>query len=349
MTKNRLLAFILLLASQCACAQLFGNDKKLDSLKEFDGGEFQFQSVKNIYWQQIASQPRASILNQRKTWVPARLYMPSSTAGKVPAMVIIHGIGGLYMRDGRKRAYWDYAELLAKNGIAAVIVDSHGARDVGVTKVLGSTNVSVYTFVADAFAAADMLRSHTYIDPDRIGIMGFSKGGMTALLALDQRFTAALSSSGRPFALHLPIYPGCQNFPEKLRSTGAPVHMLLGERDNYTGTSGCSEIEAKLKAAGTPVTVITYPGALHSWDEDFSPIQINDVSSADCRWVLRDDGEVWGDGVHRLNTAADGQAYFRGCTKEAEIYIGRTEPANTLSRKAVVDIAKSTFSVTPQK
>ena len=343
MIRKLLTAAIFTLCGTGAFAQLFSNGSELSSLSDFKDGKFQFHSVKSIYWSQIVNEGRNYVDRSEKVWVPARLYLPKTTSTKVPAMVIMHGIGGLYMRNGQKRAYWEYAEMLVENGIASVVVDTQGARGVGVTNQLGSTEVSVYTFAADAFAAADMLRTHPAIDPDRIGIMGFSKGGMTTLLATDRRFVSSLSRSASMFKLHVPIYPGCQNYPENLQPTKAPVHMLLGEKDNFTGTSGCFEIEEKLKASGTPVKMTVYRGAYHSWDEDFLPIRIEDLSSEDCRWILKDGGGVWGGNKQPLNTAAEGQAYFRGCAKAAEIYAGRVEPANSEGRKAVLEIVRKAF------
>lgn len=172
--------------------------------------------------------------------------------------------------------------------------------------------------------------------------MGFSKGGMTTLLATDERFSV-LSKTSSPFKLHIPIYPGCQNFPENLRPTKAPVHMLLGEKDNFTGITGCYEIEKKLKAANTPVNVTEYRGAYHGWDEDITPFRSDDISSEDCRWILKDGGGVWSGDQKPLNNAADGQAYFKSCVKRATIFIGKNEAANKASRQAVIDITQATF------
>jgi len=342
-TKNLALVIFLALISMNSFAQFFGGGPELSSLNEFQDGKFKFQSVKSIYWSQIVSGGRAYVDQTEKVWVPAQLFMPKNSKGKVPAMVIVHGIGGLYNSSGHKRAYWEYAEMLADNGIAAIIIDSHGARGYGGTGQLGSTSVSVYSFVADAFAAADILRTHPMIDVNQIGIMGFSKGGMTTLLATDQRFVRSLSKSKSKFNIHIPIYPGCQNFPDKLQPTNSPVYMLLGEKDNFTGISGCFEIEEKLKTSNTPVKIITYKDAVHSWDENLSITRINDVSSEDCRWVLKDNGEVWGGNSKPLNTAEEGQSYFKSCVKQAEIYVGRVEPANTEGRKAVLEIVKNAF------
>jgi hypothetical protein len=118
---------------------------------------------------------------------------------------------------------------------------------------------------------------------------------------------------------------------------------LLGEKDNYTGISGCFEIEEKLKTSNTLVKIITYKDAVHSWDENLSITRVNDVSTEDCRWVLKDNGEVWGGNSRALNTAEEGQSYFKSCVKQAEIYIGRVEPVNTEGRKAVLEIVKNAF------
>ena len=63
----------------------------------------------------------------------------------------------------------------------------------------------------------------------------------------------------------------------------------------------------------------------------------------DCRWILKDGGGVWGGDNKPLNTGEEGQTYFKGCTKKADIFVGRVEPANTEGRKAVLDIIRATF------
>lgn len=342
--KHFFIAFALIFQATSSSAQ-FGSGSELKSLNEFKEGKFKFESVKSIYWYNISQEGYSAVEHGSKVWVSAQLYMPEKFSAKVPAMVIVHGIGGAYIRDGSKRIYWEYAEELARNGIAALIVDTHGARGVGVASQLGSTAVSVHTFVADAFAAADMLRTHPSIDALRIGIMGFSKGGATALLATDERYVNGLSRDQHGFRLHIALYPGCQTYPEKLRSTGAPVFMLLGEKDNYTGISGCFEIESKLKQAGTPVNMTVFEGAYHGWDENIPVMKQDDVASGECRWILTDQGSVMAgtSGGKVLKTAADNNGYFQSCTKKEDIFVGRNEKAFLASRRAVVDAVTSTF------
>lgn len=311
----------------------------LPDLRLFASGSFRFASVRTAYWGPAIKQGPNFLSLNTKIWVPATLYLPSNVTRPVPAMVVVHGIGGLYTRDGRRRAYWDYAAELAANGIAAVIVDTHGARGLGVADQAKQSEVPLYSFVADAFAAADMLRTHPAIDASRIGIMGFSKGGAATLLAVDKRLVTAFSTTQQPFRLHIAIYPGCQVYPRNPQPTGEPVRMLLGEKDNYTGTSGCREIEGSLQRSGGSVSTKTYPGAYHSWDEAIPTYRVDDLSSADCRWYLADSGEVEAGG-RVLNTTQENQTYLRSCLKQDVIYAGRNDTAARQSRAEVLELSR---------
>lgn len=132
-------------------------------------------------------------------------------------------------------------------------------------------------------------------------------------------------------------------FPREFATNKSASSHGTGRKDNFTGTTGCYEIKKKLKAENTPVNVTEYRGAYHSWDEDIIPFCSDDVSSEDCRRLVKDGGGVWGQDQKPLNNAADGQAYFKSCVKRALIFIGKNEAADKSSRQAVIDITKATF------
>ena len=50
------------------------------------------------------------------------------------------------------------------------------------------------------------------IDPARIGIIGFSWGGVVTLLSATRRVADALSGDGPAFAAHAAFYPVCWSF-----------------------------------------------------------------------------------------------------------------------------------------
>ena len=90
-------------------------------------------------------------------------------------MVIAHGSGGILA--GREDAW---AARLNGLGIATFVVDSFAPRGLSST-ARDQSRLSTMANLADALAALKLLATHPRIDPARIGVMGFSRGGQVAL------------------------------------------------------------------------------------------------------------------------------------------------------------------------
>lgn len=225
--------------------------------------------------------------------VTATLVLPAGT-GRVPAIVIHHGSGGV--SEARE---WHYARELVKLGVAALVIDSFTARGVRST-VRDQSTVTVLDMTGDAFAALARLAQHPRIDAERIGIVGFSKGGTVAVQTALARRAARALPEGPRFALHVAFYPGCSSHDYQPRTTGAPVIMLLGAEDTYVGVAPCTEYADKIRAAGSSVEVTIYPGAKHGFDgvRDYSNARGENWSGclfeehADGSWRERRSGEV---------------------------------------------------------
>jgi dienelactone hydrolase len=215
--------------------------------------------------------------------ITAELHLPPGT-GRVPAMIIQHGSGGVAAaREGR------YAREIVKLGVAALVMDSFKGRGI-VSTVADQSAVSSQDMAEDAFAAVRRLASHPRIAGDRIGILGFSKGGTVALLtALERRANRALPD-GLRLALHVALYPGCGSQYFKPKSTGAPIYLLLGGADTYVGVGPCQEYAAALKAEGAAIDVTVYPGAPHGFDGERSYRLANGENWSRCVFVEQPDG-----------------------------------------------------------
>lgn len=99
----------------------------------------------------------------------------------------------------------------------------------------------------------------------RIGVMGFSKGGIAALYAAFRPVTDAGSRDGRSFALHLAYYPWCGLRLRDPLTTGAPVLIQTGALDDLVPPQRCAGLIAasrgpkgscprtRLRSSGAPL------------------------------------------------------------------------------------------------
>jgi dienelactone hydrolase len=190
------------------------------------------------------------------------LFLPKDAApgAKVPAMVVVHGSGGVTdRREG------DWGRALSEVGIAVLAIDSFTPRGVRTT-IEDQTRVSSQQMLRDAYGARAFLAARDTIDAQRVGVMGMSKGGSVALDAADER----TQQSGR-FAVYVPFYPGCTFQYRNPRMKG-PMLMLIGANDDYTGVKTCAEYVERIRAAGASVELKVYPGAHHGFDGDTATI-----------------------------------------------------------------------------
>ena len=111
----------------------------------------------------------------RPARITASLHLPAENHLPAPCMVILTSSAGVQ----RHREHY-YAQALNEAGIAALVVDSFTGRGVRRT-VADQTLVSAAQMEGDAFAALALLRDDSRIGPERIGVMGVSKGGGAVL------------------------------------------------------------------------------------------------------------------------------------------------------------------------
>jgi hypothetical protein len=127
----------------------------------------------------------------QKTTIFGTLRLPKRATAPVPvpAMVIAHGSAGV----AHDREFW-WADHLNDIGIAAFVVDSFTPRSIRETST-DQTQLSTAANAADALAALRLLTTHPKIDPKRIGVIGFSKGGQSRSGRRSSRFGAPSSQT----------------------------------------------------------------------------------------------------------------------------------------------------------
>jgi dienelactone hydrolase len=178
----------------------------------------------------------------------------------LPTVILVHGSGGA----GAREAGW--AEHLNKLGIATFTLDSFTGR--GITNT-GENQALLprLAMVFDAYRALDLLAKHPRIDPSRIAIMGFSRGGQATLYSSLKRFRRLQGSAGVEFAAYLPFYAPCSTtYVDDIDVSDKPIRLFHGTADDYNPVTRCRPYVERLRAAGKNVQIFEYPGAHHVFD-----------------------------------------------------------------------------------
>ena len=223
-----------------------------------------------------------------------RLYLPPGPQPprSVPAVVLLHGSGGILA--SRELTY---APQLARMGVAALVVDTFGARrDRGTEFLERVLNITETMMLADAYSGLRFLAGRPEIDPRRIVLTGFSYGAMATMYAVYAQIANKLAppqANGERlrFAGHVAFYGPCIARFADSRTTGAPLLMLIGAADQIVDRSRCAEIAADMRAGGSRVESIVYPGAVHQWDGAFAPRLIG-RNLAGCSLRVERDGTI---------------------------------------------------------
>jgi dienelactone hydrolase len=203
---------------------------------------------------------------------------------KSPAIVALHGCGGLYSTGRSAKPFQlnprheDYAQLLAADGYVVLFVDSFSSR--GVASICTDKERKIrpqLERVKDAAAGLAYLAALPQVDAKRIGLLGWSNGGSTVLHTMDQQAKQAKNFSlaaGQQFSAAISFYPGCTGLNERgTWKSNAPLKLMLGGKDNWTPAAPCEALVASAKAQGQAVSVEVYPEAVHDFDAPHSALR----------------------------------------------------------------------------
>ena len=225
---------------------------------------------------EIVSFPGAEPSYQKRfataTWVEADLQVPQGSNGGIPAVIILHGSAG-YKKNGRGGFYSD---ALLKAGIATLEVNmfSQGDRPIRTDDNLSQVFGALY------FAA-----QHPMINHKKIGVMGFSWGGVLSLRLISKKLNELFNQNNKQilFAAHAPFYPACFahiRYKNKTsyyeRVTGKPIMLFYGGKDDYDLASNCPRFKSMLtKTAQKNFNLKFYPQATHGWDNQKRSLPYN--------------------------------------------------------------------------
>lgn len=272
--------------------------------------------------------------NGKAVTIAGELRIPRGATGRLPAVVLLHGSGGI---NGGNELW---AKHFNEMGIASFLLDSFSAR--GITST--STNQALLgrlNMILDAYRSFETLAAHPRIDPARIAVIGFSRGGQSALYASMRRFQQMWSPRA-VFALHLPLYASCTTtFIDDTDVTG-PIRQHHGQADDYVTVAPCRSYFKRLRAAGRDVQLIEYPGAHHGYDNPLGAKTPTVAKGSQSTRACTLKEETAG----RIVNATTGQPFtYKDPCIETDPHTGYNEAAANATRKAVKEQLRAAFKL----
>jgi dienelactone hydrolase len=220
----------------------------------------------------------------KPTILGGELRIPKPGTDKLPAVILVHGSGGLSASPDR------WARELNEIGVAAFILDSFTGRGI-VSTANDQSQLNSLAMMVDAYAALGQLAAHPRIDPARIAVMGFSKGAIASVYSSNERFRKMYAPGGVAFAAHIGLYTPCNvTYRDDTRTTGKPIRLFHGIADDYVSIVPCRAYVERLKKAEADVTLTEYPDAHHAYDNFTITAPIKNPDGQTTRNCLLEEG-----------------------------------------------------------
>ncbi len=218
------------------------------------------------------------------TKISGILYRPADAPAnqKLPLILFIHG-GPV----GQDEFSFDLSrQILSAAGYAVAAVNYRGSNGRGLDFTRAIIGDWGNKEVMDIMGAADYLVEKGIADADKIGIGGWSYGGILTnyCIATDTRFKAAASGAGS--SLQFTMY-GVDQYvtqyenelgtpwknPEKWMKLSypffkvdkikTPTLFMAGEKDFNVPSVGAEQMYQALRSIGIPTQLVIYPGQFH--------------------------------------------------------------------------------------
>jgi dienelactone hydrolase len=201
--------------------------------------------------------------NVKSAMVAGELRIPKPGTDKLPAVILVHGAGGVSSLHER------WVQELNSAGVATFLLDSFSGRGL-VSLVNDESQLDFLAGMVDAYRALGSLAQHPRIDSGRIAVMGFSWGAVAAVYSSNERFRKMYGPVNVEFAAHIGLYTVCNStYHDDDKTTGKPIRLFHGIADNWVPIEPCRDYVDRLKKSGADAVLTEYPNASHSYDAYF--------------------------------------------------------------------------------
>ncbi|MGY4575140.1 carboxymethylenebutenolidase [Bradyrhizobium pachyrhizi] len=279
--------------------------------------------------------------NGQPVTIAGELHIPKAGADRLPAVILLHGAGGM---GGVGGSIDEWSRALNQLGIATFAIDSFSGRGI-ISTILDQARLGRLNMVADAYRALDLLAKHPRIDPHRIAVMGFSRGGQSALYSAMNRLYATLGPANKlRFAAHVAFYPDCTTtYRDDSDVSDKPIRILHGTPDNYNPVAPCRAYVERLTSAHKDVKLIEFPDAYHVFDAPSlrTPLTLKGAATTrHCQLVEADDHQIVNHETQKPFSYAD------ACV-EKDPMLAYNEAASNQAHLIVRDFLTEIFQLKP--
>lgn len=177
-------------------------------------------------------------------------FLPEASSQHFPAVIGLHGSGGGHASMA------DPAILLAEQGFAVYVL--HYFDRTGTTEINGLQTIFLHfaVWMKTLWDSVSFVARQPQVDPDRIGLLGFSLGAYLALSAsaIDSRVQAVVEFfGGMPKEMKL--------FTRRL----CPVLILHGDQDKTVPVEEAYHLQQILEKKHIAYEIKIYPGVGHGF------------------------------------------------------------------------------------
>jgi dienelactone hydrolase len=223
-------------------------------------------------------------------------------SGRLPLVILVHGSGGIE----ENAVIWE--RLFASLGISTFAIDSFAGRWIAST-VADQSQLGRLNMILDLYRSLAVLAADPRVDPNRIAVMGFSRGGQATLYAGLKRFQKMWNPSGIDPAAYIALYAPCiATYIGDTEVTDHPIRIFHGRSDDWVEIAPCRAYFNRLKRTARDVQMTEYPNTWHAFDYPSlppNPVIVPYAQTTHC--VLKEEpmGTIINVATHKPFTYAD--------------------------------------------
>lgn len=194
--------------------------------------------------------------------------------GPFPSVLILHG------KSGQAKTAPPECQWLAAQGYVVLAPDYF--TPIGMTAE--KFDVSFYLNNVDPAREVlgrglEALKSQSYVDPKRIGVVGFSLGGYLGFVLATRDDVKGIVSY---YGAYAPTAPARYRLADIVAQIKSPVLMFHGDKDELVPIANANTARDLLTSANKQFEYIVYPGAGHTFNAAGGPLA-NPQATADAQ------------------------------------------------------------------